>query len=109
MSATEVDSARPVTVIGWQTADRLFGEDVDPIDKIIQIDGVHFRVVGVSAKNGSLLGQTQDQFAVIPLGPVSVDVRIAPLADADRQAARPGADRRERRTKRRSRFGARAG
>jgi ABC-type lipoprotein release transport system permease subunit len=32
MSATEVDSARPVAVIGWQTADRLFGANVDPIE-----------------------------------------------------------------------------
>ena len=68
MSPTEVDTARPVAVIGWQTADRLFGADVDPLDKIIQIEGVHFRVVGVSAKRGSLLGQSQDEFAVIPLG-----------------------------------------
>jgi putative ABC transport system permease protein len=68
MSPTEVDSSRPVTVIGWQTADRLFGSDTDPLDKIIQIEGVHFRVVGVSAKRGSLLGQSQDEFAVIPLG-----------------------------------------
>jgi putative ABC transport system permease protein len=68
MSPTEVDSSRPVTVIGWQTADRLFGADTDPLDKIIQVEGIHFRVVGVSAKRGSLLGQTQDEFAVIPLG-----------------------------------------
>jgi putative ABC transport system permease protein len=68
MSATEVESARPVTVIGWQTADRLFGDTVDPIDKIIQIEGSHFRVVGVSAKKGSLLGRSQDEFAIIPLG-----------------------------------------
>ena len=68
MSPTEVESSRPVTVIGWQTADRLFGGDIDPIEKTIQIEGVHFRIVGVSAKRGSLLGQTQDEFAVIPLG-----------------------------------------
>ena len=67
MSPTEVESSRPVCVIGWQTADRLFG-DADPIDKIVQIEGVHFHVVGVSAKRGSLLGQTQDEFAIIPLG-----------------------------------------
>ena len=67
MSPTEVESSRPVTVIGWQTADRLFGSDVDPIDKIIQIEGVHFRIVGISAKRGSLLGQTQDEFAIMPL------------------------------------------
>jgi len=66
MSPTEVESARPVTVLGWGVADRLFA-DADPIDKIIQIEGVHFRVVGVSEKRGSFLGQTQDEFAVIPL------------------------------------------
>ena len=55
-------------MIGWQTADRLFGANQDPIDKIIQIEGVHFRVVGVSEKKGSMLGQSQDEFAVIPLG-----------------------------------------
>jgi putative ABC transport system permease protein len=67
MSATEVESSRPVTVVGWQTADRLFG-GADPIDKVIQIEGVHFHIVGVSSKRGSLLGQTQDEFAIIPLG-----------------------------------------
>ena len=68
MSPTEVDTARPVAVLGWRTADRLFGTDFDPLDKVIQIEGIHFRVVGVSAKRGTLLGQSQDEFAVIPLG-----------------------------------------
>jgi len=68
MSPTEVDLARPVAVIGAQTAERLFGPDIDPLEKTIQIQGVHFRVVGVSAKRGALLGQSQDEFAVIPLG-----------------------------------------
>jgi putative ABC transport system permease protein len=72
MSPTEVDSSRPVTVLGWQTADRLFGTDIDPLDKIIQIEGVHFRVVGVSEKKGSALGQSQDQFAIIPLGQFAI-------------------------------------
>jgi putative ABC transport system permease protein len=68
MSPTEVDTARPVCVLGWQTADTLFGETVEPLDKMIQIEGHHFRVVGVSAKRGAFLGQSQDEFAVIPLG-----------------------------------------
>jgi putative ABC transport system permease protein len=63
-----VQSARPVAVIGWQTADRLFGANTDPLEKTIQIEGVHFRVVGVSAKRGALLGNSQDEFAVVPLG-----------------------------------------
>jgi len=67
ISPIEIDTNRPVTVIGWQTADRLFGE-LDPLEKTIQIEGVHFRVVGVSAKRGSALGRSQDEFAVIALG-----------------------------------------
>jgi putative ABC transport system permease protein len=86
MSPIEVDRSRPVTVLGWQTADRLFGTNVDPIDKIIQIEGVHFQVVGVSEKKGSMLGQSQDSFAIIPLGQFammfgsrrSLDLRIRP-------------------------------
>jgi len=72
MSPAEVDSARPIAVLGWQTADRLFGANVDPIDKIVQIEGRHFRVVGVSEKKGTVLGQTQDSFALIPLGQFSM-------------------------------------
>jgi putative ABC transport system permease protein len=63
----EIDRARPVTLLGWQTADRLFGP-LDPIDKIIKIRGINFRVVGVSEKKGAIFGQSQDEFAVIPLG-----------------------------------------
>jgi putative ABC transport system permease protein len=67
MSRIEVERARPVVVVGWDVADRLFGP-VDPLDKVIQIEGIHFRVVGVSAKRGSFLGQSQDAFIVMPLG-----------------------------------------
>ncbi len=72
MTPAEVDSSRPVALLGWQAADRLFGPNVDPLDKIIQIGGVHFRVVGVSEKKGTVLGQSQDQFAIIPLGRFSM-------------------------------------
>ncbi len=64
---SEVDRRRNVVVLGWGTADRLFAQ-TDPIDKVVQIEGVHFRVVGVSKKKGSIFGQSQDEFVVIPLG-----------------------------------------
>jgi len=68
MSPAEVGTSRPVAVLGWQTADRLFGTAIDPLDKVIQVEGIHFRIVGVSAKRGSVLGQSQDEFVVMPLG-----------------------------------------
>ena len=67
LSPIEIDRSRPVALLGWGTADRLFGE-ADPIDKMVKIAGVHFRVVGVSEQKGSTFGQSQDEFAIIPLG-----------------------------------------
>ena len=67
MSGVEVERSQPVALIGFDLADRLFGE-VNPLDKTIKISGVPFRVVGVSEKKGSFFGSSQDNFAVIPLG-----------------------------------------
>jgi putative ABC transport system permease protein len=66
MNPVEVDSGRNVCLIGWDVADKLFGA-VDPVDKVMNIAGVHFRIVGVNEKRGSLFGSSQDQFVVIPL------------------------------------------
>ena len=63
----EVDRKRPVVFIGWDVADKLF-PDEDPIDKVITVAGSHMRVVGVNEKKGSMFGESQDQFGVIPLG-----------------------------------------
>ena len=67
MSPTEVERNRPVVLLGWQTADSLFPNET-PLDKVVSIQGVHFRVVGVSERKGSFFGNSQDDFAVIPLG-----------------------------------------
>jgi putative ABC transport system permease protein len=62
----EFDSGRLVAIIGWGTADRLFGS-LDPVDKVMLLSGVHFRVIGVAPKKGSVFGNSQDEFAVMPL------------------------------------------
>jgi putative ABC transport system permease protein len=66
ITASEFDAARPVAVLGYDTADRLFGA-IEPLEKEILIGGKHFRVVGVAPKKGVILGQSQDEFAVVPL------------------------------------------
>jgi putative ABC transport system permease protein len=67
ISPAEIDSNRPVVVLGWEVADKLFGP-ADPVDKIVKIGTLHHRVVGVSEKKGSAFGNSQDNFALIPLG-----------------------------------------
>jgi len=66
MSPVEVDRGQPVALLGWSLSDRLFG-DINPLDKTIKIAGINFRVVGVSEEKGSFFGNSQDNFAVIPL------------------------------------------
>jgi putative ABC transport system permease protein len=67
ISPIEVDSLRPVVVLGFDSADRLFGP-VSPLDKVITINNHPFTVVGVSEKKGSAFGQSQDEFAIVSLG-----------------------------------------
>jgi putative ABC transport system permease protein len=67
MTPFEVDRSRRVGLLGWDVAEQLFGE-ATPIDKVIRIQGVHFRVVGVSARKGGVFGASLDGYAVIPLG-----------------------------------------
>jgi putative ABC transport system permease protein len=66
ISSGEFDAGRFVAILGWDVADQLFGQ-IDPLDKTITISGVHFRVAGVAPKKGTIFGQSQDQFAVVPL------------------------------------------
>ena len=55
-----------VCVIGQDLVEKLFPQ-VDPIDKEVSIAGLPFRVVGVMEKVGSTFGQSQDNFAIVPL------------------------------------------
>jgi len=67
MTPSEINRRRNVAVLGSSAAERLFGTG-DPLDRTITIEGVHFRVIGVSQEKGTMFGQSQDEFALIPLG-----------------------------------------
>jgi putative ABC transport system permease protein len=67
VTPSEIDRKRPVAIIGWDVADKLF-PDEDPLDKVISVAGSHVRVVGVNEKKGSFFGNSQDQFVLIPIG-----------------------------------------
>ena len=55
-----------MAVLGWEVADKVFGP-ADPLEKTVKIGTLHFRVVGISEKKGSAFGNSQDNFAIIPL------------------------------------------
>jgi len=56
-----------VAVLGPETADNLFPNDIDPVGAEIKVQGVNFRVIGVlEAKGGSVFG-SQDDLVIIPL------------------------------------------
>mgnify|MGYP002336265753 CR=1 FL=1 len=60
------DSRRMVAFLGSEVANKLFA-NVDPVGKEIRVDGLPYTVVGVSKTIGSVLGQSQDNFVVLPL------------------------------------------
>jgi len=59
-------SRAQVTMIGNDLAIKLF-PNVDPVGREVLIDGRPFQVVGVAKAIGSVLGQSQDNFAYIPI------------------------------------------
>jgi putative ABC transport system permease protein len=55
-----------VCVIGQDLVEKLFPM-VDPLDKEVLLSGIPFRVIGVMERVGSTFGQSQDNFAIVPL------------------------------------------
>jgi putative ABC transport system permease protein len=62
----DMESAAKVAVVGQTVVDQLFGND-DPIDSVIRIRNIPFRVVGVLAPKGQTShGTDQDDTVMIP-------------------------------------------
>jgi putative ABC transport system permease protein len=66
MTDADNEGRASVTLIGQEVAGKLF-PTVDPIGKTIYIDGRGFEVVGVAKPIGTVFGQSQDNFAYIPI------------------------------------------
>ncbi len=62
----EAQFSRRLCVVGWDIRERLFPGQ-DPVGKYLKIGDMPFRITGVCKKIGSVLGQTQDNFVMIPL------------------------------------------
>ena len=74
----EYNNSAPVAIIGWDVQDELF-PSIDPIGRVLKIDGYPVKVIGTLAKQGSVLGQSQDNGIYIPL--TLFHKHIAPTED----------------------------
>ena len=66
ISHEDVKMARNTVVIGYAIAERLFPY-VDPIDKVLKIDGFKYRVVGVFEEKKSAMGGGYDNYILMPI------------------------------------------
>ncbi len=66
-SRQDVVNARQVVVLGSDVARDLFPRRSDPVGQEVKIGGRHFRVIGVAESRGMVMGNSRDQFALVPL------------------------------------------
>jgi len=62
----DLENNAQVAVVGTDIVENLL-PGVDPIGKEIRIDGWIYRIIGVGKKKGKTLGQSLDNYAMIPL------------------------------------------
>jgi len=60
------DHASHVAIIGTDIRDNLFG-GIDPLGQELRVDGMPYTVIGVSEKQGSTFGASQDNWVAVPL------------------------------------------
>jgi len=63
----DVIHRRPVCVIGSELAQQLF-PNVDPVGQMVRVSGWQLRVVGTLVARGNVLGQSQDNIVLTPIG-----------------------------------------
>ncbi len=64
---SEVEHAAPMVVIGSDIKTELFGQ-LDPLGRLVWIEGKPFKVIGLLRKQGAVLGRNQDKQVFVPLG-----------------------------------------
>jgi putative ABC transport system permease protein len=67
LTQTDEDHRAGVCVIGADVANKLY-PGIDPVGKTIRAGQGEYDIVGVAAPKGTVLGQSQDNFVMIPLG-----------------------------------------
>jgi putative ABC transport system permease protein len=63
---SEAAAGAAVAVAGWDIKEELFPQ-LDPLGRVVLVGGIPYRVIGLVAKQGSILGQTRDNQLYLPL------------------------------------------
>jgi putative ABC transport system permease protein len=66
INETDLDNHSSVAVVGNDIVEHLMA-GTDPLGKEIRIDGWIYQIIGVGTKKGSTLGQSADNYAMIPI------------------------------------------
>jgi putative ABC transport system permease protein len=66
LNDTDVNNRSPVVVVGNDIVEHLM-PGIDPLGKEIRLDGWTYQVIGVGKKKGTTLGQSADNYVMIPL------------------------------------------
>ena len=66
INETDLRTAAPVCTAGWDILDNLFA-GTDPLGKEIRINGEMCQIIGVGKKLGSALGQSRDNWVIVPI------------------------------------------
>ena len=66
ITGSEVRRRAAVAFIGNDVSQKFF-EGRDPVGRTIQVDSVQYEVVGVAKPQGSVFGQSQDKFVMVPV------------------------------------------
>jgi len=66
INSTDLENRSPVAVVGTDIVEHLLAGS-DPLGQEVRIDGWTYQVIGVGKKKGKTLGQSADNYALIPL------------------------------------------
>ena len=66
-TAADDEYRRPVCIIGTDVADNLFA-GLNPLGQELRVGQLPYQIIGVAKPRGSLFGNSQDGFVMLPLG-----------------------------------------
>jgi putative ABC transport system permease protein len=86
LGESDLENNAPIAIVGTDIVDNLM-PGTDPIGKEIRVDGWTYRIVGIGKKKGSTLGQSLDNYVLMPMtswmkqyGSHNTDMRISAKA-----------------------------